>query len=160
MIAPNPTPKTIIRIMSAILVVPTFVEKRTGNPILSLGLFRNKVFLVSVCALFLTSMGMFGAIIYIPVFSQGVIGGSATHAGLAYTYDAWAGNGIYRTAKVFNEVKPKLAAYSHIAKPYGNTEQEILKRTKANYSGPLIMGEDLMSFSITDSVSINNWQSK
>ena len=65
-----------------------------------------------------------------------------------------------QAAKVFNEVKPKLAAYSHIAKPYGNTEQEILKRTKANYSGPLIMGEDLMSFSISDTISVNNWQNK
>jgi len=61
------------------------IEKTTANPILSLDLFRNKVFLVSVCALFLTSMGMFGAIIYIPIFSQGVIGGSATHAGLVLT---------------------------------------------------------------------------
>ena len=61
------------------------IEKSTANPILSLQLFQNKVFLVSVCALFLTSMGMFGAIIYIPIFSQGVIGGSATHAGLVLT---------------------------------------------------------------------------
>lgn len=65
-----------------------------------------------------------------------------------------------QAAKVFNEVKPKLAAYSHILKPYGNTEQEILKRTKAIYSGPLIMGEDLMSFSISDTISVNNWQNK
>jgi EmrB/QacA subfamily drug resistance transporter len=61
------------------------IERSTRNPILSLELFRNKVFLVSVCALFLTSMGMFGAIIYVPIFSQGVIGGSATHAGLVLT---------------------------------------------------------------------------
>jgi len=65
-----------------------------------------------------------------------------------------------QAAKVFNEVKPKLAAYSHIAKPYGNTEQELLKRTKADYSGPLVMGEDLMSFSINDTISVNNWQNK
>jgi EmrB/QacA subfamily drug resistance transporter len=78
-------------IISSILIaaVSLFIfirlEKRTRNPILSLELFRNKVFLVSVCALFLTSMGMFGAIIYIPIFSQGVIGGSATRAGLVLT---------------------------------------------------------------------------
>ena len=65
-----------------------------------------------------------------------------------------------QAAKIFNEVKPKLAAYSHIAKPYGNTEQELFKRTKAIYSGPLTMGEDLMSFSISDSISVNNWQNK
>ena len=62
-----------------------------------------------------------------------------------------------QTAKVFNKVKPKLAAYSHIVKLYGYTEQEILKRTKENYSGPVIMGEDLMSFSIGDSVSVSSW---
>ena len=65
-----------------------------------------------------------------------------------------------QAAKVFNEVKPKLAVFSHIAKPYGNPEQEILTRTRANYSGPLIMGEDLMSFSISDTVSVSVWQNR
>ena len=73
----------IIAIISLLIFIK--VERRTKNPILSLELFHNKVFLVSVCALFLTSMGMFGAIIYVPIFSQGVIGGSATHAGLVLT---------------------------------------------------------------------------
>jgi ribonuclease Z len=65
-----------------------------------------------------------------------------------------------QTAKVFTQVKPKLAAYSHISKLYGGTEQEILKRVKANYSGPVIMGEDLMSFSVNDKVSVSVWQKK
>jgi len=65
-----------------------------------------------------------------------------------------------QTAKVFNEVKPKLAVYSHISKLYGQTEEDILKRTKAHYSGAFIMGEDLMSFSISDTVSISKWQTK
>ena len=61
------------------------IEKTTSNPILSLDLFKNKTFVVSVSAMFLTAMGMFGAILYVPIFSQGVIGGSATHAGLVLT---------------------------------------------------------------------------
>ena len=65
-----------------------------------------------------------------------------------------------QTARVFNEVRPKLAVYSHIVKLYGGTEQEILKRAKANYSGPIIMGEDLMSFSINDKVSVSVWKQK
>jgi ribonuclease Z len=65
-----------------------------------------------------------------------------------------------QASKVFNEVKPKLAAYSHIVKLYGRDELELLKRTKANYSGPAIIGEDLMSFSVADSVSISAWQNK
>ena len=62
-----------------------------------------------------------------------------------------------QAAQVFNKVKPKLAAYSHISKIYGKTEEDIVKRTKANYSGPIIMGEDLMSFSIGDTVSVSKW---
>ena len=65
-----------------------------------------------------------------------------------------------QAAKIFNEVKPKLAAYSHIVKLYGRNEQEIMQRTKANYAGPVIMGQDLMSFSISDSVSVNTWKNK
>jgi ribonuclease Z len=57
---------------------------------------------------------------------------------------------VEQAAKVFTEVKPKLAAYSHIGKLYGRNEQELLNRTKAKYSGPFIIGEDLMSFSIGD----------
>jgi ribonuclease Z len=65
-----------------------------------------------------------------------------------------------QTARVFNTVKPKLAVYSHIVKLYGGTEQEILKRAKTDYSGPLLMGEDLMSFSINDKVSVSVWPKK
>jgi ribonuclease Z len=58
-------------------------------------------------------------------------------------------------AKVFNEVKPKLAIYSHISKLYGRTEDDLLKRTKATYSGQVIIGEDLMTISIGDTVSVH-----
>ncbi|HWJ90232.1 MAG TPA: MDR family MFS transporter [Flavisolibacter sp.] len=73
----------ILAFVSIFLFIRT--ERRARNPIISLDLFKNSVFLVSVVVLFLTSMGMFGAIMYIPIFSQGVIGGSATHAGLILT---------------------------------------------------------------------------
>lgn len=65
-----------------------------------------------------------------------------------------------QAAKVFREVHPKLAVYSHIVKIHGLTEEDIMKKTKANYSGQVIMGEDLMSFSISDTVSVNKWLNK
>jgi ribonuclease Z len=65
-----------------------------------------------------------------------------------------------QTASVFNQVKPKLAVYSHISKLYGMTEQDILKQAKETYTGPLIMGEDLMSFSIGEKVTVNAWLKK
>jgi ribonuclease Z len=63
-------------------------------------------------------------------------------------------------AKVFNQVRPKLAAYSHIVNIYAQKEDDILKRTKVIYEGPLILGKDLMSFSIGDSVSVNTGEKK
>jgi ribonuclease Z len=65
-----------------------------------------------------------------------------------------------QAAKIFNDVHPKLAAYSHIVKIQGLTEEDIMKKTKANYPGEVIMGEDLMSFSIGDTVSVSRWQNK
>lgn len=61
-----------------------------------------------------------------------------------------------QAAKVFNQVHPKLAVYSHIVKIHGLNEEDIMKKTKTNYAGPVIMGEDLMSFSVGDSISVKN----
>jgi len=65
-----------------------------------------------------------------------------------------------QASRIFNQVKPKLAAYSHIANPYGRNEQELIKQTKANYSGPIILGEDLMVFSIGDTITVSAWHNK
>ena len=54
---------------------------------------------------------------------------------------------------VFNRVKPKLAVYYHFvllgtpAIP-AVTEKEVLEMTRKTYSGPLLIGEDLMAFRI------------
>lgn len=57
--------------------------------------------------------------------------------------------------KIFSQVQPKLAVYSHIVKIHGLTEDDIMKRTKSNYSGEVIIGGDLMSFLVGDTVSVN-----
>lgn len=62
-----------------------FVERKAKEPIIPLTLFHNKIFTVSVMAAFLTAMGMFGAILYIPLFAQGVLGSSATNSGFILT---------------------------------------------------------------------------
>ncbi len=61
------------------------IEKRTPEPILPLSLFRNPIFAVASTATFLTGMAMFGAILFIPLFVQGVSGSSATNSGLVLT---------------------------------------------------------------------------
>lgn len=65
-----------------------------------------------------------------------------------------------QASKVFTAVKPKLAVYSHIVRLYGFPTEEILKRTKANYSGPVVLGEDSMSFSVGETVTIKPWDKK
>jgi ribonuclease Z len=65
-----------------------------------------------------------------------------------------------QAAKVFNNVQPGLAVYSHIVKIHGLTEDDIMKKTKEHYAGKVIMGEDLMSFSIGDTIAVNRWKNQ
>ena len=60
-------------------------ERRVDDPFLPLNLFRNRVIASSNSTAFLTGMGMFGAISFVPLFVQGVLGKSPTLAGLAIT---------------------------------------------------------------------------
>lgn len=57
------------------------VEKRVEEPIFSLELFKNRVFVIANIIGFLMGLGMFGALIFTPLFWQGVIGASATQSG-------------------------------------------------------------------------------
>ncbi|MFH0889927.1 MAG: MDR family MFS transporter [Candidatus Aenigmatarchaeota archaeon] len=60
-------------------------ERKAKDPILPLSIFKNKIFSVSVSAAFITAIGMFGTITYIPLFAQAVLGKSATAAGVILT---------------------------------------------------------------------------
>ena len=62
-----------------------FVEARVKEPILPLSLFKNSIFSVSMIIIFLMGIGMFGTILYIPLFSQLVLGTNATDAGSILT---------------------------------------------------------------------------
>lgn len=66
----------------SMLAVFGLVERKAREPIMAFSLFKNRVFSVSVAATFLTALGMFGAIVFIPLFAQGVVGVSATNSGL------------------------------------------------------------------------------
>jgi predicted MFS family arabinose efflux permease len=73
--------------LSAMLLIAFgFVEhKHAKDPILPLDLFKNPIFRVSVIIVFLIGMAMFGAILYIPLFAQDVLGRSATNSGVILT---------------------------------------------------------------------------
>jgi ribonuclease Z len=64
---------------------------------------------------------------------------------------------------VFSLTKPKLAVYSHIVllsreKFPEPTLDDVVAETRQTYSGPLVVGEDLMSFEIGDTVSVQRFK--
>jgi EmrB/QacA subfamily drug resistance transporter len=67
----------------SVLMLGAFLysETQASEPVIPLVLFRNPVIAIcSVCA-FVLGIGMFGVIIYLPLFMQGVLGVSATQSG-------------------------------------------------------------------------------
>ena len=69
-------------VSAALFGLFVFVERRAEEPVLPLSLFRSRIFTVSNVASLVIGAAMFGTIIYIPVFVQNVIKGSATNAGV------------------------------------------------------------------------------
>ena len=66
---------------AVMLAIFVLVERRAAEPIIPLSLFTNRIVFVAVVALVVMAMGMFGTILFIPLFIQGVIGTSATQSG-------------------------------------------------------------------------------
>ena len=66
---------------SVMLVAFITIEAKTEFPIMPLEIYRNRMVAVSLIAIFLTGFAMFGGIIFIPLFFQGVLGASATSSG-------------------------------------------------------------------------------
>ena len=67
----------------AVVMTVTFVlvERRSDDPIMPLSIYANPVVSISLVAVFITGFAMFGSIIFIPLFFQGVLGASATSSG-------------------------------------------------------------------------------
>jgi EmrB/QacA subfamily drug resistance transporter len=73
--------------LAAILLFSfALVEHRHAkDPILPLDLFKNSTFRLSMLIVFLIGIAMFGAILYIPLFAQDVLGRTATNSGVLLT---------------------------------------------------------------------------
>lgn len=71
----------ILAFTAATTLVFVAVERRASDPIMPLSIYSNRTVSVSLVAVFLTGFGMFGSIIFIPLFFQGVLGASATSSG-------------------------------------------------------------------------------
>ncbi len=58
---------------------------------------------------------------------------------------------------VFSRVRPKLAVFNHLLLFGTATADDLLPATRKSYSGPLLVGEDLMSFEIGENVEAHRF---
>ncbi len=64
--------------MAGLFVV---VESRSDSPIMPLEIYRNRMVSISALVAFVTGFGLYGSIIFLPLFFQAVLGASATGSG-------------------------------------------------------------------------------
>jgi EmrB/QacA subfamily drug resistance transporter len=81
------SPRVVGMIVGALVFMVLFliIESRAKEPIIPLDLFKHSIFTVSAIVVFLTGVGLFGAVLYIPLFIQAIQGDSATSSGNAVT---------------------------------------------------------------------------
>jgi EmrB/QacA subfamily drug resistance transporter len=77
----DPAVGGLIALGVAISAVFVWVESRASEPIVPLGLFRNRSFSISVIAMFVASAAFFAPIVFLPRWFQVVGGASATQSG-------------------------------------------------------------------------------
>src|SRR5262245_57034338 len=57
-----------------------------------------------------------------------------------------------QASEIFSRVKPKLAVYNHLLLFGGATAAGLIPATRKNYSGPLVVGEDLLQVEVGEQV--------
>ena len=72
-------------VSAVLLAVFIPLELRAPEPIIPLSLFGERVFATGAALMFLVGIGMFGIILYVPLFVQGVLGQTATNSGTVLT---------------------------------------------------------------------------
>ena len=73
----------LLGLLSAAILI--YVELQVANPVLALRLFKERMVSVGLALTLLTGFAMFGAIIFVPLYFQGVLGASATSSGTFLT---------------------------------------------------------------------------
>jgi EmrB/QacA subfamily drug resistance transporter len=80
-----PMPLAWFAAAGVLLAALIALERRLPHPILPLDLFRSRLIASSLLVAFLVGTAMFGAIAFVPLFVQAVMGGTATEAGTTLT---------------------------------------------------------------------------
>jgi EmrB/QacA subfamily drug resistance transporter len=71
----------LVVIAAGLLLAFVIIERRAREPMIPLHLFRNPIVRAAAVTGLLSGMAMFGAITYVPLYLQAVVGSTATQAG-------------------------------------------------------------------------------
>ncbi len=77
--------ESLLGLSALMLAAFLYAETRAAEPVIPLVLFRNPIISICSACSFVLGMGMFGVIIYLPLYMQGVLGVSATQSGSLLT---------------------------------------------------------------------------
>ncbi len=77
----SPRVESLLAFSTIMLGAFLYMETKAVEPLIPLSMFRVPVIRVCSVAVFILGMGMFGVIIFLPLFMQGVLGVSATQSG-------------------------------------------------------------------------------
>ncbi len=75
----------MLAIAAVMLAAFLYSETKAAEPLIPLSLFRNPIISVCSICIFILGMGLFGVIMYFPLFMQGVMHVSATQSGTLLT---------------------------------------------------------------------------
>lgn len=78
----SPQVLTLIGLSAVLLVVLLRIERHASNPVVPLDLYRDEVVGLTSVGSALVGVGLFAAIFYLPLYVQGVLGGTASASGL------------------------------------------------------------------------------
>src|SRR2546428_1857600 len=81
----SPEVLALLGIAAVMSVVLLAVERRHREPIVPFGLFADRTFAVSVPPSFIVGIGLYAAILFVPLIYQGVLGTTATDSGALLT---------------------------------------------------------------------------
>jgi EmrB/QacA subfamily drug resistance transporter len=80
------TPVLVLGVISLVAgILFLYQEWRTPEPMVPLDLWRTRIVLTGTMASFFAGLGTLGLVSYVPVYVQGILGGSAIEAGLTLT---------------------------------------------------------------------------
>jgi len=81
---PWTSPRVLAAFSVGVLGLVLFVwqELHTSEPIIAPAFFKNSIFITSMAATFCVALGMYGSIMFVPLFVQGVVGTSAQDSGV------------------------------------------------------------------------------